>query len=203
MPDDMDGLLARLATALVGDPPQAPTFDELPHGATRRGGRAPHPRRAAVVIAVAFVVVAVVIAVLVSMGSSDREEPAGPTGFVPCTISDPGFFIGPDGQTFGPALNQHPETGGTVDTAALPDYIPVTCTTGTNIGGWIKKTDMLTSPTPASPDQVANTPPDIDPVYADDGTTLVGHMYPGRGFVPLGTDPEPATTVPTLIQTAP
>jgi hypothetical protein len=147
----------------------------------------------AVVVAVAVVAVAVVIAVLISTGSSDREEPAGPTGFVPCTIPDPGFFVGANGWTFGPAENSYPDP---VDPSNLPDYIPVACRTGTNVGGWIKKNDMLTSPSPVSPDKIAETPPDIDPVYADDGTTLVGHMYDAKGFVPLGVDPATVPTIP-------
>jgi hypothetical protein len=117
--------------------------------------------------------------------------------FVPCKESDPGNFVGPNGTTFGPVPNA--PSGGTTtaeDMAAMPDYIPVTCKSGTGIGGWIKKTDMLSSPTPLRPDLAQNAPAHSDPVYADDGTTVVGHMYPARGFVPLGTDPETVPTIP-------
>lgn len=195
---DLDTVLKALATALVDEAPEAPDFDTLTSTFATSARRSPGPRRTVALVAAALVLVAIVIAVVVSLGPSGREEPAGPTRFVPCQESDPGNFRGPDGQTFGPVPNAHPE-GGTVtaeDIAAMPDYIPVWCQSGTAIGGWIKKTDMLTSPSPLRPDLAQNAPPDIDPVYADDGTTVVGHMYSARGFVPLGTDSETLPTIP-------
>lgn len=37
-------------------------------------------------------------------------------------------------------------------------------------------------------------------MYGEDLRTVVGHLYPGRGFVPIGVDPsgvpEPTTTLP-------
>jgi hypothetical protein len=33
-------------------------------------------------------------------------------------------------------------------------------------------------------------------VYGDDLKTIVGYMYPARGFVPLGTDPESVPAIP-------
>jgi hypothetical protein len=196
---DLDIELRRLAAAMVKESPEAPSFDAVTATPVRPTGHPHVPRRTAAfaVGAIALVVIAIVIAVLASPDESE-QQPAGPSRFVPCTQQDPGAFIGPNGKRFGPIVDNHPD-GGTItdaDIAAMPDYIPVTCQTGDTIGGWITKTDMLNSPTPISPELAADTPPDVDPVYADDGTTVVGHMVDGRGFVPLGTDPTEVTPPP-------
>lgn len=152
-------------TSLTGDAPNEP----------ERKRTAP---RAFLVAAAAVVLAVVVLAVLMSNRRTDREAPASPTGFVPCTIKDPGDFVGPDGKTFGPLPSPDP-VGGTISTEeidATPDYIPVACDTDT-VGGWVKKVDMYgTGPAP-----VLNGGDVV--VYADDGTTIVGHMGNGNGFV--------------------
>jgi hypothetical protein len=40
-------------------------------------------------------------------------------------------------------------------------------------------------------------------VYGPDLTTVVGHMYPGVGFVPLGVTPPPTSTVTTVALVSP
>jgi hypothetical protein len=201
---DLDSELKRLATAMVDEAPDAPSFAAVTTPTTSQSRRSRRPMRAAALVAAGMllVVVAIIVAVLASPNDS-AQQPAGPTGFAPCTMPDPGPFVGPDGKTFGPVVSGNPDTDGTRDSAALPDYIPVTCRKGIGIGGWIKKQDMLTSPSPASPapEDIAKTPPDIDPVYADDGTTIVGHMYDNIGFVPLGEDPASVSTVPVHVET--
>jgi len=80
------------------------------------------------------------------------------------------------------------------DAALVPDFVPVWGRDGTSVAGYIPKAYLLgqTTPTGVSARPVG----DIAPVYADDLTTLVGHMYPDRGFVPLGVDPNSIPTIP-------
>jgi hypothetical protein len=192
---DRDMELRRLANALVSEAPEAPTFDAVTATPVRPLGHSRGPRRAAAFAVGVVVLVAIAIVIAVLAGPDDSQlRPAGPTGFMPCTQQDPGAFVGPNGQTFGPARSPHPEKGGSLtsaDIAAMPDFIPVTCKTGDTIGGWIKKTDMLASPTPANPESAQEAPSDVDPVYSTDGVTVVGHMVAGIGFVALGEDPNP------------
>jgi hypothetical protein len=179
---DLDSELRRLATAMVKEAPDAPSFGVATTAPSRSAQHARVPRRSAALIAGALllVLVAVVIAVLASPDGS-QQQAAAPAGFQPCTQEDPGPFVGPDGKRFGPVPNAHPE-GGTVtaaDIAAVPDYIPVTCQSSETIGGWVKKTDMYgTGPVPILNGEVV-------PVYADDGTTVVGSFGGGQGFVPI------------------
>jgi hypothetical protein len=81
-----------------------------------------------------------------------------------------------------------------IDAALVPDFVPVQGRDGTSVAGYIPKAYLLGSTMPT----VTSSPPegDIAPVYADDLTTLVGHMYPDRGFVPLGVDPNSIPTIP-------
>ncbi len=39
------------------------------------------------------------------------------------------------------------------------------------------------------------------PVYGDDLKTIVGHMFPDRGFVPLGVDPESIPRASAIVGT--
>lgn len=80
------------------------------------------------------------------------------------------------------------DANGVVDPSSAPDFIAYAGRTD-GIIGWIPKAYIL------DPMQLCGDGPQCDPmpVYADDLTTLIGHDVPGRGFVPLGADPE---TVP-------
>jgi len=68
-----------------------------------------------------------------------------------------------------------------------------------------------TPPPGGASSYVAPTPEDlaaqnarlIIPVYARDLKTLVGHMYPGKGFVPLGESPDSVPDVPQTTGTGP
>ena len=76
-------------------------------------------------------------------------------------------------------------TGGAIDKSLVPDFIPALDRDGTQ-AGYVAK-DL------AIPDgRPINVP---IPVYGDDLKTIVGHMYPGRGFVGLGASPG---SVPTF-----
>jgi hypothetical protein len=35
-------------------------------------------------------------------------------------------------------------------------------------------------------------------VYGDDLETIVGFMYPGKGFIPVGVDPESVSPIPAV-----
>lgn len=99
---------------------------------------------------------------------------------------------GPSGPTRGSMPEPLPtRPDGSTDASRMPDYLAVA--TSPTSRGWGKWLDLFGS----------MHPPDVKPVYADDLTTVIGHMYPGRGFVRLGTDPEtvpefPSTTTPAV-----
>jgi hypothetical protein len=81
-----------------------------------------------------------------------------------------------------------------IDAALVPDFVPVWDRDGTTVAGYIPKAYILG---PTLPTVTSSRPEGgIAPVYADDLTTLVGHMYPDRGFVPLGVDPNSIPTIP-------
>lgn len=82
-----------------------------------------------------------------------------------------------------------PEPNGDIDPRAVPDFIAVANPNGDGIVGYVAKEYLFPEPTTA---RGLPALPDI-PVYADDLTTLIGHMVAGRGFVPLGVNPD---TVP-------
>ncbi len=67
---------------------------------------------------------------------------------------------------------------GSIDRAQLPDFISATA--GDSTVGWIWAADAFPA---AGADRVA-----IVTVYADDLATVIGHMYPAVGFVPLGAE---------------
>ncbi|MEA2673036.1 MAG: hypothetical protein QOI92_228 [Chloroflexota bacterium] len=73
-----------------------------------------------------------------------------------------------------------PGEGGQVDPSAMPDFIAV----AGNVGqvGWVEKA------------AVSDPSDQTWPVYADDLRTVVGHLVPGRGFVPTGVDPNAVPT---------
>lgn len=74
-----------------------------------------------------------------------------------------------------------PIVNGTLDTKHAPDFISVSA--DGKIIGYMPKDYVLPSP-PGTP---ANAlPTQVAPVYGPDLKKLVGHMYPGVGFVPLG-----------------
>jgi hypothetical protein len=73
-----------------------------------------------------------------------------------------------------------PGQDGTVDPSAMPDFIAVAGDVGQV--GWVEKA------------AVTDGSDQSWPVYADDLRTVVGHMVPGRGFVPTGVDPNAVPT---------
>jgi hypothetical protein len=69
---------------------------------------------------------------------------------------------------------------GTVNPKQIPDFV-VTVGRHSQLVGYVPRADLF--PQPGTTFQ----PPAVMPVFAGDLKTLVGHMYPGVGYVPLGT----------------
>ena len=100
--------------------------------------------------------------------------------------------------------------GGGIDLSKVPDFVPAI--SNGKIVGYIPKSQLF--PPQSTPSQggtssspyVAPTPANeeaqsaqlVKTVYGADLVTVVGHMYPGVGFVPLGATPEPSSTVTTV-----
>jgi hypothetical protein len=80
------------------------------------------------------------------------------------------------------------DANGEVDPSTAPDFIAV-AGQDAGIAGYARKDDVLRVSDGAFP------------VYGDDLRTLVGHLVPGKGFVPVGVD---WATVPTIaVEVAP
>jgi hypothetical protein len=76
-----------------------------------------------------------------------------------------------------------PPTNGTIETTTIPDFISVTG--DGKIVGYAPRDYLFPS---AGSDQ-NNLVGGVVPVYGPDLKTLVGHMYPGIGWVPIGGSP--------------
>jgi hypothetical protein len=123
--------------------------------------------------------------------------PAETSAFVPCNVQPRSTFVGDNGLWFGPIANLDP-AGGIVTPeafAAMPDYVAVTCQDGT-LAGYAKKTDLFG----AGSQPILNG--GVVDVYADDGTTLVGHFGGGNGFSSLTGTPSVAPITPPATSTA-
>lgn len=73
---------------------------------------------------------------------------------------------------------------GEINPKAAPDFIAVAVGDRDQVG-YVPKQFLLPEPTTST--ELPHGDP--WPVYADDLRTLIGHMIPGKGFVPLGVDP--------------
>jgi hypothetical protein len=87
--------------------------------------------------------------------------------------------------TKGPIPPEAFREGLPIDGSLVPDFIPALGHHGEVVGYVPKELAVLDS----EPGHSFQKPvaPDI-PVFADDLTTLVGTMVPGKGFVPIGVD---------------
>jgi hypothetical protein len=103
------------------------------------------------------------------------------------SAADPGHF------TKGP-IPEAAHLANGIDATLVPDFVPVWGRDGTSYAGYVPKAYVLGQTMPT----VTSSRPEVGvaPVYAADLTTLVGHMYPDRGFVPLGVDPNSIPTTP-------
>jgi hypothetical protein len=117
-------------------------------------------------------VVAVGGAALAAHPSTTSEDQSSPTHQTQTATAET------DKPTRGRVPYDAVDENGDFDLTKVPDFVPVLDSDGEGSAGWIRKEDAFPS--------TDNSP---SPVFADDLETLVGHMYPMRGFVPLGTDP--------------
>jgi hypothetical protein len=86
-----------------------------------------------------------------------------------------------------------PGPGGPRDLSKVPDYVAAMDVHHPAAGtvGYVRKTDIFHLPG-ASSARDTGAPMTV---YGDDLKVVVGHMYPNKGFVPIGTDPN---TVPDV-----
>jgi hypothetical protein len=82
--------------------------------------------------------------------------------------------------------NAAPAGGGFLNEALVPDFVSAWGQGGVTIAGYVPKRYLVGTSGQDSP----------QPVYEEDLTTLVGYMVPGKGFVPLGVDPNSIPTFP-------
>jgi hypothetical protein len=87
---------------------------------------------------------------------------------------------------------------GSIDWQKVPDFVSVII--GGRTVGYVPRADVLPSPVANTSVSSLGTP---IPVYNSDLTTLVGHLYSGIGFVPLGTSPSSMPCRPESIAEGP
>jgi hypothetical protein len=98
--------------------------------------------------------------------------------------------------------NASPPQGGPTYGALVPDFVSALTQDGVTIAGYVPKRYLI-GPFDRLPGTPSNPPQDApQPVFADDLTTLVGHMVPGSGFVPLGS-PAPTAGPRESVASAP
>lgn len=120
-----------------------------------------------------------------------------------------GAVLGSAGLIQNVASHSHPTMGrvpnsafssGTLNPNVMPDFVPASNHSG-KIVGYVRKTDIVPGHSSASPNGLAPSPASMGPipVYNKALTKIVGHMYPGVGFVPIGQNPtggiSPTTTI--------
>lgn len=77
-----------------------------------------------------------------------------------------------------------PGLNGEIDMARTPDFVAV-AGSDEGIAGYVRREYLFPMPsTTTNPAEIQSWP-----VYAEDLSTVVGHMVPGKGFVPLGINP--------------
>lgn len=89
--------------------------------------------------------------------------------------------------TKGPIPDAAFRVNGDLDARLVPDFVPAYGRDGETIAGYIAKADILHRNIPAVSETVPVLP--AMAVYGEDLVTVVGHMVPGKGYVPLGKDP--------------
>lgn len=97
-------------------------------------------------------------------------------------------------QAGGPQLTKGPIPpdaiqNGVFNKALIPDFIPALDRDG-QVAGYVARDLAIPDGAPA------NAP---IPVFASDLTTLVGHMFPGRGFVPIGASVDSVPAIPVTV----
>jgi len=80
-----------------------------------------------------------------------------------------------------------PAKNGKIDLKKVPDFIRVS--SGGKLVGYEPRAYVFPSASTAANSPIPPELGAVAPVYARNLKTLVGHMYPGTGFVPVGTSP--------------
>ncbi len=85
---------------------------------------------------------------------------------------------------------------GRIDLATVPDFVAVANRSG-RLAGYARRSAIF----PGASAPVAGVPVGggVVTVYASDLKTVVGHVYPGVGFVVIGTDPSTADCIPEVV----
>lgn len=128
---------------------------------------------------------------LLSIGMTVALGAAGIAAYQAATVSGAKPVV-----TEAPTKGSIPENAwrpdGTVDRALLPDFVSALGRDGTMVG--------YVSSEKAVPDS-----PSSDPiaVFGDDLKTVVGYIYAGRGFVPLGADYREVPELPVETPSSP
>ena len=78
---------------------------------------------------------------------------------------------------------------GEFNKALIPDFIPALDRNG-DVAGYVARDLVISDGAPAEAPV---------PVFAADLKSLVGYMYPGRGFVPLGQSPDSVPLIPATV----
>lgn len=81
-----------------------------------------------------------------------------------------------------------------LDWSLVPDFVAASDQQG-RVVGYVPRS-ALAGPAPADRLMQGVFRPAPIPVYGEDLTTVVGYMYPDKGFVPLGVDPNSVGGVP-------
>lgn len=98
--------------------------------------------------------------------------------------------------TSAPSRGPIPESAwrnGSVDRTQVPDFIPVEDSSGKTVG-WAAAQQAIPLSTPMDGPV---------PVYGDDLKTVVGSVYPGVGYVPLGVNPSSIARIPVTVSQLP
>jgi hypothetical protein len=126
-------------------------------------------------------------------------------------MAHPAAAHDPQSPTVGPVPPSAWKSGGGIDLSQVPDFIPAL--SNGKVVGYISKSEMFpTQPSPqpsgtnsqapyvapTAADMAAQNAKLVYTVYGPDLVTVVGHDYPGAGFVPLGGTPQPSSTVTTV-----
>lgn len=86
--------------------------------------------------------------------------------------------------TKGPVPEDVTASDGSIERDRIPDYVPALDRDGER-AGYVESRYLF--PDSAAEDQRSNEPL---PVYDERLSEVVGHMYPGRGFVSVDADPQ-------------
>jgi hypothetical protein len=92
-------------------------------------------------------------------------------------------------------------SSGALDLNLVPDFVSQLGRDGSPVG-YVSRQAML-DPSGGERDVLGRPTAATWPVYGDDLKTVVGHLVPDKGFIPLGVDPATVDKVPVRAAPAP